>query len=78
MNPFLMLLLSFAVSQIKPEMVAGLLNELATFIDPLIAKRGFIVRQVWGMLRSQLTSPSVVKEVTELLEEIGAKAKGGA
>lgn len=75
MNPLLTLLLSFALSQIKPEMIASLLAELVEFLDPLMAKRGFVLRQVWSMiLRPQLASPAVVKEAAELLTDISDAA----
>lgn len=70
MNPLLAVLLSYALSQIKTDDVARWLGEIASLIDPLIAKRGFVMRQVWGLLRGQLTSPSVVADCGEFIADL--------
>jgi hypothetical protein len=73
MNPILSILLSLALSQIKPEMILGLLTELVQFLDPIVAQRSFAIRWAWSFVKGQLTSPSIAKEVADLLGSIEAK-----
>ena len=73
MSPILSILISLALSQVTPDRILIVVRELITFVDPLIAKRGFVLRQLWAVLRSQLTSDAVVKDIADLLAEVKAQ-----
>lgn len=73
MNIVLSLLLSALVSYVTPAMILSLLAELVEFLDPIMAKRGFIQRQIWGMFKSQLTSPAIGQEIAKILADIEVK-----
>lgn len=69
MSPALTILLAL-LSRIRPEDVAALVKEVVSFIDPLIAQRGFLVRSAWSILRSIVLSPSLANDLVKLLSDV--------
>lgn len=71
MNPLLSVLFAL-LATIKPEDVAALVAEAVTFLDPLIAQRGIVLRTAWRFIRPLLSSSSLAADVQGLLSAIKA------
>lgn len=70
MNQIVLAVILALLQQIKPEDIANGLAFLVQFLDPVIAKRGFVIRTTWKMLRGMLMSPDVVQDVEALIADL--------
>lgn len=71
MSPVLTILLAL-LSRVNPADVASIVKELVDFVDPLIAKRGFLIRSAWGVLKGFLLSANVTEDIKHLLNDVKA------
>lgn len=70
MKAYLVAILIAAIQQLKPEDLAEGIEFVVELVDPIVAKKGIVIRSAWRVLRAVLTSESVVKDVQELLGEL--------